>query len=379
MAKSNKQLNKRKPRSSGQSTPKASSSGSNPTRSSKYPGMYYSMLLKPCSYILKARKATNTSSNATNRFGHAFQSGGVLLPDELIEGSNSLEHHRSESISSVNGGVALHEQLNLSTFGVPNAVDDSGDELKTKLLPNHSSAFSSSKPPIQENAGFNDDGSDDEVLLPGKGADFKSNSRSRASPALDSENSDEDEIIRDYIENIRNAGGDLDSFPSAFTSINLESPEMQPRPKRTGKDSKNISQEISKLATSLGRLTSDDQAFDVTDFEKYSRPTRRRRKGDLPVLATISDDELRENFKSTWARDREKKKLRRELREESRQQGLLGKKVDAEFDLRSKYPTVMRLFEVKEELIDFFDRDDQTYVLSLYQTVDCIILTFLIG
>jgi hypothetical protein len=207
--------------------------------------------------------------------------------------------------------------------------------------------------------------SDDEVLLPGKASAFKLTSISRTSITPEGETT-EDEILRDYIENIRNAGvlrDDLDAFPLSFANVNLETPESQLPPKRERKDSTDIAHEIKTLATSLGRLTSEDHDFDVTDFEKYSTPGRRRKKGDLPVLATISDDELRDNMRSSWARDREKKKLRRELKEEFRQQGLHGKETTAEFDLRQKYPSLMRLFEIKEEFVDFFNRADQTFVL----------------
>jgi hypothetical protein len=182
----------------------------------------------------------------------------------------------------------------------------------------------------------------------------------------EAENS-EDEIARDYIENLENDIFDGSrALQSSFASAILETPEFQSQSRklklRKGKRNKatdDLIAEVHQLVNSLERLTPVENEFDVTDFERPSLQ-RRRKKGELPILASVSDPEIREKLTQAWAKDREKKKFRRQEREELRQSGMLGLSSPNENDLRLKYPQKMNLFDVKTELREFLNKDIET-------------------
>ena len=90
--------------------------------------------------------------------------------------------------------------------------------------------------------------------------------------------------------------------------------------------------------------------FDVMDQHRPSlrkRPKGRRGKHSLE----LSDSELEQSLYAAWEKDRSKKKVRKQEREELRAQGLLGKKNKT--DLKVKYSQGISMAEVKKEIRDF--------------------------
>ena len=101
--------------------------------------------------------------------------------------------------------------------------------------------------------------------------------------------------------------------------------------------------------------------FDVMDQERPS--LRKRPKGRRGKLSMeLSDSELEQSIKTTWEKDRVKKRMRRQEREELRVQGLLGKKNKT--DLKGKYSEGITLMEVKKEIRDFLISSRERYVTS---------------
>ncbi len=95
-------------------------------------------------------------------------------------------------------------------------------------------------------------------------------------------------------------------------------------------------------------------AFDNLDLADWSHLTgqTRKRRSKLPPSFNVSDSEIEAALKSAWQRDRERKKDRKLEREERRAEGLLGKNVNPD-DLRVKYPSGMKLDDMKLELTSF--------------------------
>lgn len=78
----------------------------------------------------------------------------------------------------------------------------------------------------------------------------------------------------------------------------------------------------------------------------------------------LSDSELEQTLQSQWKRDRDKKKIRKEERENLRAQGLLGKKGKAKSKV--KHPTGTSLVEVKDQIVDFLGSTGEQYDLAPY-------------
>jgi hypothetical protein len=95
-------------------------------------------------------------------------------------------------------------------------------------------------------------------------------------------------------------------------------------------------------------------AFDDLDLMDWNRASLQNfgkgRRGQ-PTF-DVSDSELEAAMRTTWQKDRERKKQRKLEREELRANGLLGKNVNPD-DPRTKYQTGMTLDDIKQELRDF--------------------------
>lgn len=90
-------------------------------------------------------------------------------------------------------------------------------------------------------------------------------------------------------------------------------------------------------------------AFDVMDFERPSlKPRSKGRRGKLD-LGDIEDEELEAQLQQSWENDRQKKKVKKQERQELREQGRLGQK-QGRTDMKAKYPHGMRNHQVKAEL-----------------------------
>ena len=133
-----------------------------------------------------------------------------------------------------------------------------------------------------------------------------------------------------------------------------------------------------KKPTSMLRQTSKgafDPAFALTislDQESYTdlevidhdwsglKTRRMRRQGALP--SDVSDTELETHLSSARQKDRLKKQVKKQGREELRAQGLLGKKNKKKSDLLAKYLEGMTTDQIKDEIKAFIVSMDQRYL-----------------
>ncbi len=123
--------------------------------------------------------------------------------------------------------------------------------------------------------------------------------------------------------------------------------QPQPRPKRNKRY-----QDTFPSATLFADVLQQDpyNGFDVMDQERPSlrkRPKGRRGK----FTPALSDSEFEQSITIAWEKDRAKKRIRKQEREESRMQGLLGKK--DKVDMKAKYAEGMSMDEVKCEIREF--------------------------
>ncbi|KAI9749904.1 MAG: FG-nucleoporin nsp1 [Chaenotheca gracillima] len=109
--------------------------------------------------------------------------------------------------------------------------------------------------------------------------------------------------------------------------------------------------------------------FDVMDWERPSVQKKPKgRKADLPF--ELSDSELEATLRSTWTRDRDKKKAKKQEREELRSEGLLGKSKKGKPDLKAKYKEGMDIEDIKDEIRDFLISDRQSLPLPPMNKTD---------
>ncbi|KAK0610426.1 hypothetical protein B0T17DRAFT_593578 [Bombardia bombarda] len=104
----------------------------------------------------------------------------------------------------------------------------------------------------------------------------------------------------------------------------------------------------------LDTTNSVADAFNDLDLAEWNQPPirSRGRRSKLPPNFNVSDSELETALKTTWHRDRERKKNRKMEREQLRADGLLGRNVNPD-DLCVKYREGMQLEDVKAELVTF--------------------------
>lgn len=93
--------------------------------------------------------------------------------------------------------------------------------------------------------------------------------------------------------------------------------------------------------------------FDIMDFDRPSlRPKKKGRKFEDDVPLDL-DEDLLEMQRTTWEKDREKKRLKKAERAELRSQGLLGRGKHGKPDLSMKYEDGMSLDNFRDELRQF--------------------------
>ncbi|KAK8203977.1 hypothetical protein IWZ01DRAFT_554012 [Phyllosticta capitalensis] len=133
------------------------------------------------------------------------------------------------------------------------------------------------------------------------------------------------------------------------------------RPSRKKNNNKGKRKDHFPSASLMADVLDQDpyNGFDVMDWERPSlRKKQKGRKANLPF--ELSDDELALNLKSTWEKDREKKRSRKAEREELRAQGLLGRKNKFKPDLNAKYDEGMTFEEIRDELRVFMGSKAQS-------------------
>lgn len=127
--------------------------------------------------------------------------------------------------------------------------------------------------------------------------------------------------------------------------------------------SKRAKQSQSKLASATAFADILDQdpynGFDIMDQQRPS--LRKRPKGRRGKLSMeLSDSELEQSIHTAWEKDRTKKKMRKQEREELRAQGLLGKK--NRVDMTAKYSGGISMTDVKKEIREFLLSSMERYV-----------------
>ncbi|KAL8785947.1 MAG: hypothetical protein Q9213_003096 [Squamulea squamosa] len=100
--------------------------------------------------------------------------------------------------------------------------------------------------------------------------------------------------------------------------------------------------------------------FDVMDHDRLSLRKKPKGRRGGPTF-DLSDIELEASLQSAWEKDRLKKKIRKQEREELRAQGLLSK--TGQPNLNAKYKEGITLYEVREEIIVFMTSSRQSLAL----------------
>ena len=118
----------------------------------------------------------------------------------------------------------------------------------------------------------------------------------------------------------------------------------------------------STSATAFAQTLDQDpyHGFDIMDRHRPSLQTKiKGRRGKLPM--ELSDSELEQSMYTAWEKDRHNKRKQKQVREELRAQGLLGKK--NKLDLKAKYPDGISMTEVKKEIRDFLQSSMERCIL----------------
>jgi hypothetical protein len=93
------------------------------------------------------------------------------------------------------------------------------------------------------------------------------------------------------------------------------------KPKRSGRGRQSFPS-ASALASALEQ--DPYNGFDIMDFDRPSLRRKRKGKGKARFELELSDKELEQELHTTWEKDRQAKKARKQRREEMRAQGLVG-------------------------------------------------------
>lgn len=115
-------------------------------------------------------------------------------------------------------------------------------------------------------------------------------------------------------------------------------------------------------ATAFADVLEQDpyNGFNAMDQQRPSlrkRPKGRREKTTLE----LSDSELEQSIQIAWEKDKTKKMLRKQEREELRAQGLLGRK--SKFNMKAKYSEGISITEVKNEIRNFLVSSKESLAL----------------
>lgn len=106
------------------------------------------------------------------------------------------------------------------------------------------------------------------------------------------------------------------------------------------------------------------EGFDVMEWDRPSL-AKRKGKGKQPAFG-LSDSEQEEELQASWAKDREKKKIRKQERKARRAEGMLGNKArkTGKRDPNAKFPEGITMEQLKQEIQAFLENDTQWYTLS---------------
>jgi hypothetical protein len=183
------------------------------------------------------------------------------------------------------------------------------------------------------------------------GDDLLGDQESMASSTSDAEGDDEDEDMDADMddetlarllakqEELGMGGDDLLLFSSSFAKTEVTKTQAT-RSSRALRGPASATQ----VADALDNL-------DIADWSQLTGQSRKRRSKQPPNF-NVSDSEIEAALRTAWQRDRERKKSRKLEREALRAEGLLGKHANPD-DLRVRYPSGMKLDDIKAELTSF--------------------------
>ncbi|KAL8701457.1 MAG: hypothetical protein Q9224_000500 [Gallowayella concinna] len=162
-------------------------------------------------------------------------------------------------------------------------------------------------------------------------------------------------------------GDDIDEDegppPVAWQGVVHHDNRMTVKSTKKGKEKKHSWQHDMFSSTSLFAERAEQGrygGFDVMDHDRLSlQKTAKLRRG-TPAFG-LSDSELEASLQSAFEKDRSKKKLRKKEREELRAQGLLGR--TRQPNLSAKYQEGMTFQQIKDEVTDFMNSDNQSMAL----------------
>lgn len=101
--------------------------------------------------------------------------------------------------------------------------------------------------------------------------------------------------------------------------------------------------------------------FDIMDRDRPSLQKRAKGRGP-PLPFELSDPELEANLRTTWEKDRTKKSIRKQEREELRAQGLLGKKSKDKAGPYNQYSNGIDIDKIKNDIKKLLLSTNETYV-----------------
>jgi hypothetical protein len=183
------------------------------------------------------------------------------------------------------------------------------------------------------------------------GDDLLGDQESMASSTSDAEGDDEDEDMDADMddetlarllakqEELGMGGDDLLLFSSSFAKTEV-----------TKTQGKRLSRALRGSASATQVADALDN-LDIADWSQLTGQSRKRRSKQPPNF-NVSDSEIEAALRTAWQRDRERKKSRKLEREALRAEGLLGKNANPD-DLRVRYPSGMKLDDIKAELTSF--------------------------
>lgn len=145
------------------------------------------------------------------------------------------------------------------------------------------------------------------------------------------------------------------------------SPAASARARKKKGGNKFLPEIVPNVATgffpSASRFADAYDGFDPMDWERPSLARgKKQKKGKGKAIAPdLSDEELQETLRSSWMKDREKKKARNAEREVLRAEGLLGGGRHGKRDLKAKYKEGVTIEELQTEIREFLMGEHQRY------------------
>ncbi len=289
----------------------------------------------------------------------------AALLDAPVESKSRTTSAASDNLDSRNLTAPSHSKRSRSRRNRSKARKAMEDDEEDAILADYIANMATDSDgdlvsQLQAFSGRRDLGGDDDAVNFGsgdekspQGDDFMNNEEAESvgSDSSDTEGDDDDEdmdadlgdevLAQLYAKQaeLGMEGDDLLLFSSSFAQTG----SRKVRGKRAAKAAAGPAS-ASQVADAFDNL-------DLADWGHLTGQTRKRRSKQPPTF-NVSDSELEAALRTSWNRDRERKKGRKLERETLRAGGLLGKGANPD-DMRVKYPAGMKLDDMKAELTSF--------------------------